>query len=287
MPSKMFKINVYDVIVEHEGNEPETTFENAITEARGKSLADREKNVRGKRRRLDDCLERNGHFLLNLINFEYAGSGRVRRGQPSQNIPLRADESFAPETAMLYDPLTHLAFVEASSGGTTAGAIAGYFGEFAIAGTDYSLLPRVDNSAAARARRHRIIRKLTMRVALGPITTDDRAAGIGPIKSFGRDYGAGTMDVELNSERPRDRSLLLATASDLISRFTGGDRGIPQIQKLRVTGKEHDDDVLEVIDLVQHREKRQLTLEIDSTSRKIPIQTRWDALASARRNFQI
>lgn len=285
MPSKTLKINVYDIQLEHTGDEPETEFEDAIKNTCDLGLAERERFVGGKRRRINEYDERDGILFVNFVTFEYSGPGRVRRGQPTQAIALQADESFAPETAMLYDPESRLAFVESALGAMGPSSISDYLKEFANAGTGYSLIPRADNNAAVRARRHRIIRSLKMRVALGPVTAEDRAAGIGAIKGLGADFDAGIIDLEMKSERTRGRSLSVRPILEFISRLTGGDRLIPAVQQLQVTGKENDDDPLEVIDLIQHRERRQISLQIDATTRRIPCETRWDALARTRRGF--
>ena len=285
MPTKQFKINIYDVELEHNGNGQPTQFEDAVGETVRQGLENREKTISGKIRRLDTIGQRSGILLLNFVTFEYSGPGRVRSQQPVNPIVLAEDESFAPETAMLYDSATNLAFLESSLGSMGPGAVVDYFEKFAAKGTEYTLRPRSDNNAGARARRHQTIRNLKMRIALGPMTDLDRAAGIDPLKAFGANYGAGYIDIEIKSERPRGRSLILGQVQDLIGHFSGGNRDMPQITQLLVTGREHDDDPLEIIDLIQHREKRQILLEIDSGTRKVPHRVRWDALLAAHNAF--
>ena len=136
-----------------------------------------------------------------------------------------------------------------------------------------------------RARRYQTIRNLKMRVSLGPTTAQDRVAGVDRLKAFGENYGAEFINVELKSERTRGRTLTVETVQEFIARFTGGNRDIPHITQLEVTGREHDDDPLEVIDLIQHREKRQISLEIDASTRKVPHSIRWDALINAHQVF--
>ena len=266
MAEKRFRVNVYDVALEHTGDDQPTEFHEAIGNARLQGLADLEKDISGKRRRLDFSRQQGGLFLLNFVTFEYSGTGRVRRGQPTRAVPIMPDESFAPETAMLYDPATNLALVESSSGGMGPGVIARYFEEFANNGSEYFMTPRPDVNAATRARRYQTIRNLKMRIALGPITDVDRMAGIDPLKGFGADYGAGYIDIEMKSERARGRSLTLGRVQDFIGSLTGGNANIPAIIQLQVTGREYEDDPLEVIDLIQQRERRQYMLEIDDAT---------------------
>ena len=285
MPTKQFRINIFDVELEHSGTDQPTEIQEAMANCIRQSVADREESISGKVRRLESYRTQNGLFLINFVTFEYSGPGRVRRQQPIRPIILDADESFAPETAMLYDTATKLAFVESSVGSMGPGSIVRYFEQFANKGSEYIMSPRADHNAGARARRYQTIRNLKMRIALGPITDMDRAAGIDPLKAFGTGYGGGNIDIEIKSERPRGRSLIPGQVQELIAHFTGGQRDIPHITQLQVTGRENDDDPMEIIDLIQHREKRQIMLEIDATTRRVSHLARWDALLNARHVF--
>ena len=200
------------------------------------------------------------------------------------NIALAPDEYFGPETAVLVDSVNNLAFVESTARGMGSGTIAHYFEAFAQ-DTRFELVARVDYNAAVRAGRFQTVRSLKMRVSLGCITESDVAAGIDPLKAFGANHGARIMDVELKSELPKDRSLGVSGIRELISRLTGGDTTIPPITQLQVTGRQHDDDPLELIDLIQHRERRTFLLPIDSRTRRIHYPDRWDALGRIHRSF--
>ena len=57
------------------------------------------------------------------------------------------------------------------------------------------------------------------------------------------------------------------------------------ITQLRVYGREHDDDELEIIDLIQHRERRERMLPVDDIERNIPYGERWNALLEVRQEF--
>ena len=163
-------------------------------------------------------------------------------------------------------------------------AIAHYFKEFANADTNYTLVPRLDDDAAARARNHQTIRKLKLRVAMGPVTDIDRAAGLSPIKAFGEGYGAGFIDIEIKAQRERGRTLSLASVWNSITPILGDDDE-NNVTQLIVTGRENDDDPLEVIDLIQHRERRARSLPVDDIARKVLHGVRWDALVEIRREF--
>ncbi len=286
MPTKSFKVNIYQVGRGPVEDGPETEFPQAIAAVCELDLGERERQMGGKFRRIESHEERDGIFLLNFVSLEYAGPGRALRGQPVQAIPMQNNESFAPETAMLYDPESRLAFLESLRGGLSPGIVAKYFREFTPERADYFLTPRADHTAAARARRHQTVRNLEMRVSLGRVTERDRAAGLGVLQGLGEDYGASFIDIIIKSERRRGRSLPTGPIRRLFSGLLNdNDEVSPSVEKLRVSGKEYDDDPVELIDLIQHRERREFELEIDVGTRRVPHRTRWDALLAARRNF--
>ena len=283
MPDKRFRVNIYDVGFP-EGITSGIPFSTAVDNAIAQSLEMRYQVANEKGRRLEHDGHRDGVYLLNFLTFEYAGPGRSRPVMPAELIDLDPDEYFTHDTAMLYDPETALAFVESTLGGMGPGAIASYFEGFAGEGTEYQLIPRLDDEAAARARRHRTIRNLSIRIGMGPVTDADRAADMGAIKAFGQEFDAGQIDISIKSLREKNHSLLPGRIWRAINAFldSGGDHTVTQ---LKVTGREHDDEGYEVIDLLQHREKRERMLSVDPTTRKVSHTVRWDALMSIRQGF--
>ena len=292
MPDKSFKVSIFDVSLLWErpnqlglwDHVSQTPFGTALEIACAQSLEERYLNVNEKGRRLEDHDRREDCYLLNFVTFEFTGPSRSAPETQAVPIDLAPNESFAHETAMLHDPEANLAFVESTLSGMGPGAIARYFRNFANRGTKYLLIPRLDDEAGAKARRHQTIRSLTMRVAIGPVTDADHEAGIGAIKSFGKDYDAGYMNIEIKAAHERRHTLSLKnvwrTANSIL-----GSNDMNNVTQLKVNGREHDDDPLEVIDLIQHREKRERTLRVDNTSRKIPHEDRWNALIDIRQEF--
>lgn len=283
MPEKRFRVNIYDVGFS-EGAAHGTPFNTAVDIAVALPLDERYRVANGKGRRLEHDTQHGGVYLLNFITFEFAGPGRSRPVTPAQPINLGTDESFAHETAVLYDPNVDLAFVESAQGGMGPGAIASYFEELAGAGTEYLLLPRLDDEAAARARRHQTIRSLNIRIGMGAITRADRDSDLGLIEALGEGFGAGQIDIDIKSLRVKNHSLLLGRVWNAINEAFGS-RGEHTVTQLKVTGREHDDERYEVIDLLQHREKRDRMLQVDQVTRKVPHTARWDALIEIRQEF--
>lgn len=283
MPEKRFRVNIYDVGFS-EGASPGTPFSTAVDNAIALPLDRRYMEANEKGRRLEHYEHREGIYLLNFVTFEFAGPGRSRPITPAEHINLGADESFAHETAMLYDPETALAFVESTRGGMGSGAIASYFEAFSGDKTEYQLIPRLDDEAATRARNHQTIRNLSIRVGMGPVTSADHAANMRVLKAFGEGFGAGQIDIEIKSLRERNHSLGLGRVWEAVNAIlgSGGDHTVTQ---LKVTGREHDDERYEVIDLFQHREKKERILAIDSITRKVDHTVRWNALTDIRQRL--
>jgi len=280
---KEFKVGVFDIEVE--GSNP-LPFSQAIEKAWGTSLENRVKNVNRKERRLEHYEERNGCLLLNLVTLDFPGPGRSRPDTSAVSINLEPDELFSQETAMLYDPEEKLAFVESTLAGMGHGAIAHYFSSFANSMTQYQLIPRLDEEAATRARRHRVIRSLTMRVALGPATKADREAGINVFEALGEEYGARFIDIEIKAGTERTSSLVRNKIQNLIPRLLAASKE-GKITHLKLKGKEHDDDALELIDLIQHREKRVRSLLVSPDERKSYTKIAGMPLSKSGGNFLI
>ena len=283
MPDKSFKVSIYEVKLPDDTGQAQFPFRNAIEGACAQPLEERYLFVNGKGRRLENHDRHEDCYLLNFVSLEFTGPGRSRPRTEAVPINLDPDESFAHETAMLYDPESSLALIESTQSGMGPGAMAEYFEEFANQ-TEYLLIPQLDNEAGARARSYQTIRSVIMRVNIGPVTEADRAAGIGVIKSLGEEYDAGFMDIEIRALRERKRTLSLQNVWRSINSILGSNDP-NNVTQLKVNGREHDDDPLEVIDLIQHREKRERTLRVDDTTRKVPHEDRWNSLVDIRREF--
>ena len=282
MPNKRFRVTIYDVEAESKSERrPAVPFEEAIRKTYAESVEDREQTISAKLRRLEHFRSDKPVCFANLITFEFSGPGRVKRGERTRAIPMDEDEFFYPETALLYDPDSQLAFVESSQSMTT-GPIARYFAKFAN-GTKYTFTPRVDADAAARARAFVAFRSVNMRMSLGPITDQDRELGLAPIKELLGDFEGGYIDVTLKTQRERDRSL----APNVIQRLIDAVRENqgPPVEKLEISGRPYEEDPAQFIDIFQHREKRDRDLPIDDETRNIPHRLRWESLHDTWREF--
>ena len=138
--------------------------------------------------------------------------------------------------------------------------------------------------ADAAYREGRRILIVPEQVAIGPITAADHEAGTGAIKAFADGYGASSINVDIKAGRGKGNSLRInsvwSTINSLLGRIDE-----TAITQLKVKGREHDDNPYEIIDLLQHREKRDRMLPVDQVTRRVYHTARWNALIEIRRDF--
>ena len=283
MPDQDFRVGIYRLSLPDGSQRPMFPFSDSIKRAYNISLEDRLTNINGRDHRLEHFKSTDEYFLANFATLAYSGPGRTDQTTQVSPIELNPSESFAFETAMLYDETRNYAFIESSRNGVGAGAITLYFKAFALEATRHEFVAVLDEEASNRARSFKKISRLNMQVAIGPITAYDRAAGIGVLKGFGTDYGADVINVELAVSRPRQRSLVPGVVWRAIDAMSP--RENEDISALDLSGRESDDGKTELIDLLHHRQKRECTLEIDEESRNVPHRVRWDALEVMWRDF--
>ena len=283
MPEQPFRVGIYRLSLPEGAQNPMFPFSDSIRRAYNNSLEDRLANINRRDHRLEHFESTDDYFLANFATLAYSGPGRTEQSTQVSPIDLNPSESFAFETAMLYDENRNYAFVESSRNGVSAGTITLYFKAFALEATRHEFVAVLDEEASTRARSFKSISKFNMQVAIGPITAYDRAAGIGVLKGFGKDFGADVIDVELAVSRPRHDSLVPDVIWRTIDAISPKDN--EEISALDLSGRESNDAKTELVDLLHHRQKRECALEIDEASRNVPYRVRWDALEEMWRDF--
>ena len=285
MPDKIFRAYYYRIDEEHVAlQHPVMSFANAIRVAMESAIADREKDISGKTRRLETWDDRGQRLLLDFITFQFAGPGRVRSQAPVRTIRMAANESFAPETAIIYDNETRTALIESAREGLWANQLTGYFQYFAP-GNRFTARPLLDAGAGARARRFGLFRKLELEAALGAPTQFDRELGMGVMQTFGEEFEGSIIKVEISVDARRDSSLTARSVQRIVD-LLGAGRGRGSLRKATVTGKIDIEGRSQMIDLLQHREQNDRVLPIDNATRKIPHNVRWAALTEMLNELQ-
>lgn len=291
MIDKSFKVKVYQLETQDVTQTGQirflgkTAFETAAERAHSESFADRCRLVRGKYRRLENYRNESDCSLLHFITSEFTGPGRFTIDQAVAPIDLAPDESFSHGTSMLYDHQTQLAFIESTLVGMGPKAIADYCELFVEDMTKYRLVPRLDEEASARARRHQTIRSVEMKANIGPITRADRDGGYGTIQAFGNGLEGETISVRVNVERTRRSSLSIPKVWELVEHAFGYTNEENAVTGFKVNGREHSSENLEEIDLIEHHESRERILKVDPTLRQVSYEDRWNALVEIRKDY--
>ena len=275
-----FKVTAYRL---ETGQISFVSFEDSMKHAFSRSFEERLVLINGRSHRLEHLDVKGEYLLANFTTLAYSGPGRTEQDTAAAPIDLAPTESFTFETAMLCDETNSLVLLESSRNGIGANAVTDYFEKLAPGRSDYSLAVLLDNDAASRARRFATISRLSMRVAIGPVTSADRAAGIGVLKALGENYGAELIDVELSISRLRRTSLIPDRVWNLVDALKP--RENEDITELELTGKRDEEAPTELIDLIHHRQRRVRTLTIDEHSRNVPHEKRWEALIDIRNEF--
>jgi len=258
----------------------------AMRRANARNSLSRDIEIGGFDRRLVHFSEDGPLIFLNFATLKFAGPGQASKSQPITRFPMTPDGRFAYETTLLYDSQAGYAFIQSNrvGSGMGPGAIANYLQCFVDGGGIYfQFIDMVDEEARDRARRMQQIRFVNFRVAISPIRDKDNIAGLGPISALADGLDSNSFEVKFSVGRQRKRSLhrrALSLVEALLDSFTDGG-----VEKLEVSGRGHEDDPLEVIDLLYPREKRKTELRVDPISRIIPHTDRWRALARFRLEF--
>lgn len=263
------------------------TLRNTMERVWAEPPRDRIFTVGGVDCRLEHYEEKLGLCFLNFAVLQYLGPGRAALNQPITSFNLNPHDRFAYQTAMLYDSHQQLAFIQSSRPGMTASAIGHYLTSYVWStGIYFQFNPILDRNARNRALRNNVIRTLEMRVAIRDFTQKDRDLGmsLGEVLSWSDGYGARHMDIKMSIGRGKG-SLAVANVRELVDTALGRLEPGYELEKLRLTCRSIMDERTEVIDLLQHREHRDLQLQVDPRDRTIPYKNRWHALEKIRLDF--
>ena len=279
MPER-FRANIFTI----EKDRSLPSFEEAIKVVVGMPQPQRNFAVNGMDRRLEHHQPKQGCHLLNFVTLRFMGPGRATPDQAVKPFRFGRGETFAYQSSMLHDPQHDLVLIESTRPGMGAGAVGRYFGHMGVApGKSYKLRAVLDQEARNRALRNQEIRSVELGIEMGP--GGSRDSQLDSLTALSYALGGDYMDIVVTvAPRSRGRSLVPNATRALIERL------IPQVNdgtvdKLKLKGRLGDDDPLEVIDLLQHREWRERELDVDRRTRNIPHEKRWQTLLDIHRDY--
>lgn len=240
--------------------------------------------------RLEDIQEpstESAAWRLDFCKLRNQGPGKAGPGLATQSFDLQTGERFSEETAMVFDAVTGYATVQYNHYGPRAPAIADYLSMFLPQGLSYELLIQLDPTAQARLQRKKKFTRIAFRVAPARLSAAWRENNISMYKAIEaqrQTYGGDWVAVEVSLERRSSATLNLI---DKVKGVLGlANEGDDVVTELVVTGRDADDDRVDVVNL--------LSGKLVQTYKRLPLDTgfrvsavdRWIRLEDAMKTWR-
>lgn len=253
------------------------------------SLRERIRLINQVELRAESVSQKNGLWLMDFVRIRTSnGPGKVGRDSEVEGFEFDEEEGFGEETAALYDPASGYILVEYNHFGVRAGAIADYLS--AYDGTEISLYtfkPKYDEDVERRLLNHGITRKISFCLDITRMSEQDRQRGraLSEAIDYGRQNGADKIKVEISVQGERQRSLAKNALDGLSALRSILGQNPDAITKLEVSGKENQDSVTEVLDLIAHRLSIEFNDLVLGADLRYPRDERWQALMRAKNGW--
>lgn len=254
------------------------------------SLRERIRLINQVELRAESVSQQNGSWLMDFVRIRTShGPGKVGRDSEVEGFEFDEEEGFGEETAALYDPASGYILVQYNHFGVRAGAIADYLS--AYDGTEnslYTFKPKYDEDVERRLLNHGITRKISFCLDVTRMSEQDRQRGrpLSEAIDYGRQNGADKIKVEISVQGERHRSLAQNALDSLSSLRSILGQNPDAVTKLEVSGKESQDSVTEVLDLIAHRLSIEFNDLILGADLRYPRDERWRALVRAKNGWR-
>lgn len=254
------------------------------------SLRERIRLINQVELRAESITQQDGLWLMDFVRIRTShGPGKVGRDSEVEGFEFEEEEGFGEETAALYDPTTGYMLIQYNHFGVRAGAIADYFS--AYDGTEnnlYTFKPKYDEDVERRLLNHGITRKISFCLDVTRMTEQDRQRGrpLSEAIDYGRQNGADKIKVEISVQGERNRSLAQGALDGLTALRSILGQNPDAVTKLEVSGKENQDSVTEVLDLIAHRLSVEFNDLVLGADLRYPRDERWRALTRAKNGWR-
>lgn len=242
-----------------------------------------------------------GFWFFNIVKKRSGhGPGKYAAVQPVQGFSFAPGESFAEDTAALYDPATRDMYIQYNHIGVRHTGIATYFSKAAGTEPYYRILPKLERDAERRLQTQEVTRRVELGFDLTKMTAADYQAGnsLTQMAALGSGCDADriyiTMTISARDPRKRlDRKVkdnllgILTSAGLTKARVVGGDEPpVTVLQKKRggtkeIVGKGD----FEPIDLLDGLVETEVNILLGSDYR-MPLADRYRALGVARNKLR-
>lgn len=254
------------------------------------SLRERIRLINQVELRAESIAQQDGLWLMDFVRIRTShGPGKVGRDSEVEGFEFEEEEGFGEETAALYDPTTGYILIQYNHFGVRAGAIADYFS--AYDGTEnnlYTFKPKYDEDVERRLLNHGITRKISFCLDVTRMSEQDRQRGrpLSEAIDYGRQNGADKIKVEISVQGERNRSLAQGALDGLAALRSILGQNPDAVTKLEVSGKENQDSVTEVLDLIAHRLSVEFNDLVLGADLRYPRDERWRALTRAKNGWR-
>lgn len=254
------------------------------------SLRERIRLINQVELRAESITQQDGLWLMDFVRIRTShGPGKVGRDSEVEGFEFEEEEGFGEETAALYDPTTGYILIQYNHFGVRAGAIADYFS--AYDGTEnnlYTFKPKYDEDVERRLLNHGITRKISFCLDVTRMSEQDRQRGrpLSEAIDYGRQNGADKIKVEISVQGERNRSLAQGALDGLAALRSILGQNPDAVTKLEVSGKENQDSVTEVLDLIAHRLSVEFNDLVLGADLRYPRDERWRALTRAKNGWR-
>jgi hypothetical protein len=254
------------------------------------SLRERIRLINQVELRAESVSQKDGLWLMDFVRIRTSnGPGKVGRDSEVEGFEFDEEEGFGEETAALYDPASGYILVEYNHFGVRAGAIADYLSAYDGTETSlYTFKPKYDEDVERRLLNHGITRKISFCLDITRMSEQDRQRGraLSEAIDYGRQNGADKIKVEISVQGERQRSLAKNALDGLSALRSILGQNPDAITKLEVSGKENQDSVTEVLDLIAHRLSIEFNDLVLGADLRYPRDERWRALVRAKNGWR-
>jgi hypothetical protein len=254
------------------------------------SLRERIRLINQVELRAESVSQKDGLWLMDFVRIRTSnGPGKVGRDSEVEGFEFDEEEGFGEETAALYDPASGYILVEYNHFGVRAGAIADYLSAYDGTETSlYTFKPKYDEDVERRLLNHGITRKISFCLDITRMSEQDRQRGraLSEAIDYGRQNGADKIKVEISVQGERQRSLAKNALDGLSALRSILGQNPDAITKLEVSGKENQDSVTEVLDLIAHRLSIEFNDLVLGADLRYPRDQRWRALVRAKNGWR-
>lgn len=239
--------------------------------------------------RAESIDQQDGLWLLDFVRIRTNhGPGKVGRDSEVEGFDFEDEEGFGEETAALYVPDTGYMLIQYNHFGVRAGAISDYLS--AYDGTEsnlYTFKPKFDEDVERRLLNQGITKKIRFSLDVSRMSAQDRQRGraLSEAIEYGRNNGADKVKMEISVQGERGRGLAQGALESLTALRNIVGQNPDAVKKLEVAGKENEESVTEVLDLLGHRLSIEFNDMAVGNDLRYPRDERWNALIRARNGW--